>query len=309
MRPKLFGRIVLALLAIAFFGVYLYLHITVAPYSEDLGAPGELYEPWTAKDHGARPLPIAVPGVKTPEPTPEPEPTSEPTPEPTPEPTLDPNSPEAKAQALGLPKPPDVDVNSWELMLVNADHSIGEYEPEQMGYLNQVADDMEVRLNYDGNRCPVDARIGEPLIAFARGCRDAGLPVFLSSGYRSYYEQYQNFQRVCANNGVTDGKDGNGHYITMPAGCSEHQAALCCDITDRYYPIKNSTLADTDTFRWLLEHCAEYGFVHRFPEGKEDITGVMYEPFHFRYVGVEAATYMMENNLCLEEFLALYGVE
>ena len=58
-----------------------------------------------------------------------------------------------------------------------------------------------------------------------------------------------------------------------------------------------------------MAHCAEYGFIHRFPSGKEDVTGVMYEPWHFRYVGPEAAAYMMENSLCLEEFLALYGVE
>ena len=54
------------------------------------------------------------------------------------------------------------------------------------------------------------------------------------------------------------------------------------------------------------EHCAEYGFILRFPVDKADITGVMYEPFHFRYVGVEAAQYMTENNLCLEEFVEMF---
>ena len=95
----------------------------------------------------------------------------------------------------------------------------------------------------------------------------------------------------------------------MPAGCSEHQLALCCDITDRYYEIKNASIEQTATFQWLKEHCAEYGFVQRFPSGKEDITGVMFEPWHFRYVGAEAAQYMTENQLTLEEFLQLYGVE
>ena len=66
---------------------------------------------------------------------------------------------------------------------------------------------------------------------------------------------------------------------------------------------------DTPTVHWLAEHCAEYGFILRFPVEKKAITHVMSESWHFRYVGVEAATYMMENNLCLEEFLALYGVE
>ena len=230
----------------------------------------------------------------------------------TPEPTLDPNSPYAlaiaNAAAKGLPTPPNVDVTSWEFTLVNGEHSIGQYEPEQLAYLNQTADETDIQYSYNGYRCPVDSRIAEPLLNFALGCKQAGLPVFLSSGYRSYSEQVANFQRVCQNNGVTDGKDANGYYITMPAGCSEHQLALCCDITAVYVPIKNASLENTETFRWLHEHCAEYGFILRFPNGKGNVTGVMYEPFHFRYVGTEAAAYIEQNNLCLEEFLALYGV-
>jgi D-alanyl-D-alanine carboxypeptidase len=140
-----------------------------------------------------------------------------------------------------------------------------------------------------------------------QACKAAGLPVYLSSGYRSYSEQAANFQRVCANNGVSDGKNAEGHYITMPAGCSEHQTALCCDITDYYREFKNDSIAETATVQWLAEHCAEYGFILRFPTDKREITHVMGESWHFRYVGVEAAKYMTENNLCLEEFVALYN--
>lgn len=233
------------------------------------------------------------------------QPAPEATPEPTPEP--DPNSPQAKAAALGLPTPPDVDTSSWEFMLVNGDNSIGQYEPEQLAYLNQTASETDIQYSYNGNRCAVDARIAQPLLDMALGCKDAGLPVYLSSGYRSYSDQQANFTRVCNNNGVSDGKDANGYYITMPAGCSEHQAALCCDITDVYHEIKNASLDQTDTYKWLYEHCTEYGFILRFPNGKGDITGVMYEPFHFRYVGMEAAAYIMENDLTLEEFLELYS--
>jgi D-alanyl-D-alanine carboxypeptidase len=56
----------------------------------------------------------------------------------------------------------------------------------------------------------------------------------------------------------------------------------------------------------MAAHCAEYGFILRYPADKTEITGVMYEPWHFRYVGVDAATYIMENDLCFEEFLELY---
>ena len=63
------------------------------------------------------------------------------------------------------------------------------------------------------------------------------------------------------------------------------------------------TVENTETFQWLLAHCQEYGFILRYPEDKQDITQVMYEPWHFRYVGVEAAEYMMENGLTLGEYL------
>ncbi len=257
----------------------------------------------------ATPEPTAPPDTT---PVPEiavtPEPTPETTPEPTPteEPTPDPDSPAGRAAALGLPAPPEIDIDSWEYTLVSGDHSIDRYEPEQLAYLDMTVAATDIQYAYNGYRCAVDARIAQPLLDFALGCKAAGVPVYLSSGYRSYTEQVANFQRVCQNNGVTDGKDANGYYITMPAGCSEHQLALCCDITDAYRPIKNASLENTETFKWLNAHCTEYGFILRFPNGKGNITGVMYEPFHFRYVGKEAAEYITENNLTLEEFIALY---
>ena len=194
-------------------------------------------------------------------------------------------------------------------MLVNGTHSIGTYEPAELGYLNQTADADDIQTAYNGNRCAVDLRIAQPLLDMALGCRAAGLPVYLSSGYRSYSVQQQNFQRVCANNGITDGKDAEGYFITMPAGCSEHQTGLGVDITDKYYEIKRNDTVASATLEWLAEHCSEYGFVLRFPVDKRPITQVMGESWHFRYVGKEAAAYMTENNLVLEEFVALYGVE
>ena len=221
----------------------------------------------------------------------------EPTPTPTPEPTVDPNSPEGRALALGLPKPPEIDINSWEYILVNGDNLLpADYVPPEVVLVSE-------------SQCPVDSRIAEALMDMAEDTKAQGLSVYLSSGYRSYSEQAANFQRVCANNGVTDGKDAQGYYITMPAGGSEHQTGLCCDITDRYYQIKNSSLENTEMFKYMNANCEKFGFILRFPKDKGEITGVMYEPFHFRYVGVEAATYIKENNLCLEEFVALYTGE
>ena len=191
-------------------------------------------------------------------------------------------------------------------MLVNGDHSIDRYEPPELAYLNQTADETDIQTVYNANRCPVDSRIAQALLDMALGCKEAGYPIYLSSGYRSYSDQEANFQRICNNNGITDGKDASGHYITMPAGCSEHQTGLCCDITDIYYPTKNRSIENTAMFQYMNAHCQEFGFILRFPDGMEPITGVMYEPFHFRYVGVEAAEYITANNICFETFVSLY---
>ena len=216
---------------------------------------------------------------------------------------------ELKAAELGLPTPPEVDVYGWELMLVNAKHPIDTYEPPQLAYLSMNGEDTNISYEYSDYRCPVDSRIAQPLIDFTQGCRQAGLPVYLSSGYRSYDNQNYLYER----------KIGQGYTPEVAAtivarpGTSEHQTGLVCDITDYYRELKDSSLEFTETYQWLKEHCAEYGFVVRYPADKsgsaDSITGIIYEPWHFRYVGVEPATYMMENNLCLEEFLALYGVE
>ena len=284
------GRIVVAIIALILFGIYTYKQEQIHTHSADIASWGEAtgLHP-EGFDEGISVLqddgePVILPAAEE---------SAEPAPEATPEPT---------------PEPVSFDMSSWEMVLVNGDHSIGQYEPEQLAYLNQTADETDIQNAYNPNRCPVDARIAEPLLAMATACKEAGLPVFLSSGYRSYSEQAQNFKRICENNGITDGKDSSGHYITMPAGCSEHQTGLCCDITDIYRAVKNDEIFQTETFQWLKEHCAEYGFVLRFPTGKEDITGVMNEGWHFRYVGEEAARYMTENDLTLEEMWEQFAV-
>ncbi|MBR2800109.1 MAG: D-alanyl-D-alanine carboxypeptidase family protein, partial [Oscillospiraceae bacterium] len=121
----------------------------------------------------------------------------------TPEPTLRPE--EDKAAVLGLPSPPEIDRNEFQYVLVNGDHPLDPitYEPQNLVYLNMTGDDTDIRTEYDGNRQVVDALIAQPLIDMVQACKAAGLPVYLSSGYRSYEIQRQNFERVCANNGIS----------------------------------------------------------------------------------------------------------
>ena len=282
------GRIIVGLVFLFFFGIYFYKQLGIRTFSDDLASWGEAtgFHRDTVETSGAV-------GEQSAEPLAAPEAPEQPAaPVETPEPT---------------PEPLSFDLSSWEYMLVNGDHSIDQYAPAELVYLDQAVEALDIQTSYNPNRVAVDARIAQPLLDMAKACKDAGLPVWLSSGYRSYSEQAANFQRICQNNGITDGKDAKGHYITMPAGCSEHQSGLCCDITDKYREIKNDEIFKTDTYAWLRDHCAEYGFILRFPTGKEDITGVMNEGWHFRYVGLEAAKYMTENDLTLEEFWQRFG--
>lgn len=136
------------------------------------------------------------------------------------------------------------------------------------------------------------------LVAMCEAARDEGLYLYLKSAYRSY--QTQNtmyYNRLKKNNGKDDG------WVSKP-GASDHQTGLGCDVVPKSWRDKsmNSSMASTEECQWMAAHCAEYGFIIRYPEDKEDITEINYEPWHLRYVGVAAATYIMENGLCLEEF-------
>ena len=94
--------------------------------------------------------------------------------------------------------------------------------------------------------------------------------------------------------------------ITMFPGSSEHQLGLAVDIYDRHYQKLVYENMNHDFYDWLDEHCAEYGFIKRYPTRKVLLTG-WDEPWHYRYVGKEAAQFIMENGICFEEFYAHYN--
>ena len=127
------------------------------------------------------------------------------------------------------------------------------------------------------------------------GASSAGYSIPLLSGFRSHQKQTELYNRYVAR----DGKDAADTYSARP-GHSEHETGLTFDIgavDDNY--------GETPAGKWLASHAHEYGFIIRYPKGKEDITKYQYEPWHVRYVGVEHATNMYENDLTLEEYLGI----
>ncbi len=204
-----------------------------------------------------------------------------PTPEPTPEP---------------MPEPPDVDISSYEFLLANSYNSIGtDYMPPYGGIEGQG----------------IDSRIIDPMMAFIKGARDAGYRVYFHAIYRSSDYLLNHFRSALIN--IYDGDPVEAARHMLGPGVNEHHTGLCVDFTDdpqyaSYFgEFDDPYIKDTELYAWLVEHCAEYGFILRYPEGKEDYYGTpCRHAAHFRYVGEEAAAYIMDNDLCLEEFLLLY---
>ena len=89
--------------------------------------------------------------------------------------------------------------------------------------------------------------------------------------------------------------------VAIP-GTSEHQSGLCADMHN--LPSASESFSETDAYKWLYANCAKFGFILRFPNGKEDITGIVYEPWHYRFVGRYHAQKIMSSGLCLEEYVA-----
>ncbi len=122
-----------------------------------------------------------------------------------------------------------------------------------------------------------------------------GIELFIASGFRSYEDQkvlYEKYEEE-------SGKEAADTYSAR-AGYSEHQSGLAFDVND-----PSDAFNDTSEAQWLAEHCAEFGFIIRFPKGKESETGYQYESWHVRYLGVEAAKEVTESGKSLEAFLGI----
>ena len=180
-------------------------------------------------------------------------------------------------------------------------------------YVKPLVKAKKLKLNKDGSVKTEGVRFAvgstmklqedcwKALIAMSDAAREDGYNLYLKSAYRSWQTQntmYKN--RLKKNKGKDDG------WVSK-AGASDHQTGLGCDVIPKSW-IKakgmNSKMAKEPECQWMAEHCQEYGFILRYPEDKEDVTEIHFEPWHMRYVGIPAATYIMENGLCLEEFNA-----
>lgn len=146
----------------------------------------------------------------------------------------------------------------------------------------------------------IDSRIVGAYRDLVNAAKADGLNIYPISGFRPHSTQISLFNaRVeqARNDGYADPEAEAARHVAKP-GTSEHELGLAVDFNS----VDESYFRNTAEAKWLAAHCAEYGFVIRYPEDKESVTGIIYEPWHLRFVGVKHAKRMNELNMCLEEY-------
>ena len=199
-----------------------------------------------------------------------------------------PAKPADTTQATTVPAEQD-----WRLLLVNP--------------WNKLPEDFEIELKKLPNGLKVDERIYDDLTAMLSDCRKAGLRPVVCSTYRTAETQTRLYNNKIARLRAAGYSRQAairqaGRWVAVP-GTSEHQTGLAVDLVAASYQVLDKKQEQTKEQKWLMEHCWEYGFILRFPSDKSAVTGIGYEPWHYRYVGKETAKAMQEGGLCLEEYL------
>lgn len=204
---------------------------------------------------------------------------------------------ETKQELADLPK--GVKSSDWDLLLVSGKNPLPDNYKADLTTIDGFEINKKVKPYYE---------------KLAAAAKKAGYPLTIVSAYRSVNYQKQIYQQHIENDmaqGMTkkEAEKDTANYMTKP-GTSEHHTGLSLDVLTEEYIDKNGTelngsFGSTKGGKWLASHCAEYGFIIRYPEDKYKITGIKYEPWHIRYVGKENAEYMTKHDLSLEEYVKL----
>ena len=217
-----------------------------------------------------------------------------------PEEPLESREPTASEEPVIPQKPETPDADSWELRLVNRDHPLPDhFEIPELTKLK--------------NGHAIDSRAYPDLQNMMDAARAEGLAPLICSSFRTWDKQSQLFERKVKDY-MDQGCDREtaeekaAVWVARP-GTSEHQMGLAVDIVSVGYQTLDEKQEETAVQQWLMAHSWEYGFILRYPSDKSELTGVGYEPWHYRYVGKEAAKIITEQGICLEEYLEQRGAE
>ncbi len=229
------------------------------------------------------------------------------------EPAADPydgsSPPSEEAKIRQVPKDQIVETDmsgDWRLILVNPSHRLpSDFEADTCLVWEEEDED------HIGDNDRIDWRIYDEVHEMLRDCERAGFSPVIRSAYRSSAQQKELFEakvdEFLAKGQSREEAEENAATIIALPGTSEHELGLALDIVDSRYGVLSAAQENTGTQMWLMEHCWEYGFILRYPTDKGGITGIIYEPWHYRFVGKQAAKIIHSQNLCLEEYLYEFG--
>lgn len=181
---------------------------------------------------------------------------------------------------------------NWELTFLNLQYRLpSDYTPK---LAPAVA----------GSSVQLDERVAVKYTEMYNAAKADGCTLTPYSGYRTYARQKENFERRVSyyvGQGMTEEQaTAKTQTRILPPGASEHNMGVAMDVVSA-----SADFVSTKEFSWLCDHAQDYGFILRYPEDKTEITGVMYEPWHWRYVGEKAAKEMKQSGQCFEEYLGL----
>ena len=200
-------------------------------------------------------------------------------------------------------------IKETETTLVKSDNSVNE-ENSLLILINRdhpVPKDLDYKLVQIEDEFYIDERVLTDLKAMLSDAKDAGYDLVICSAWRSLELQetlYHNKidEYLSYGYAFSEAQEQAAFWVALP-GTSEHEVGLAVDIVSEWYQHLTHDQANTAEQQWLMEHCHEYGFILRYPEDKQEITQIGYEPWHYRYVGKVAAKDIMSSGLCLEEYL------
>lgn len=206
-------------------------------------------------------------------------------------------------------KPADIFKHGRNLMLLNNDYELPEDFKWDLVYWKNGESVDALSLNsakYDSVDA-VDRAAYQPLKDMFKAAEEAGVPLELVSAYRSISLQDRLFTRS-VNSYISEGYSKQqaiekANYARTFSGTSEHNTGLGFDILQKGNYYLSTQFEKTAQFKWLMENAENYGFILRYQKDKIDITGIMYEPWHFRYVGIEHAKKINDLGYCLEEYI------
>lgn len=207
-----------------------------------------------------------------------------------------------KEKDTGIRTAEENEKNKWYLRLVNAKNSL---DKDNLPEINTVS--------VNGSDYMVDERIIDDLEEMLSDAQSAGRNPVVCSAYRSWDTQAMLFEnkisRVTQSTGLTgEAAETEAATVVARPGTSEHQLGLAVDITASDYTNLDEGQMETEDQQWLMENCWKYGFILRYPVDKTDITGIIFEPWHYRYVGKQAAKEITEQGITLEEYLEAEAV-